>query len=281
MSEDKELELTCPICQKQKKIKVPAQVFEQKKFGSVKIQVPPGAVCPDHQFIVFLDSKGIVRGYEKIDILMEKTKEEEKEIPGQELRLRQIINYFGLYGTFSLLHAKLFNYPAYIMRKDGDVVTNETLNAFFENLIPKSYDSTNKIQIVEEFDIKNIKLKEKDALLIGPNNNILQTPWKENLDFEEEIIKKAIEILDQKEQIMLIKQDLNNFLKEVEHTEVLLKDFDEIYESDLIEKITKDLKIAKMSKSRFGLIKDFIRRNISADLVKKIKNKVQEFLNFL
>ncbi|MBD3342499.1 MAG: hypothetical protein GF353_25590, partial [Candidatus Lokiarchaeota archaeon] len=66
----KELVLTCPICQKEKAIQVPDSVFAQKKFGTIKIQVPIGAVCPDHQFIVFVDSKGIIRGYEKIDIQM-------------------------------------------------------------------------------------------------------------------------------------------------------------------------------------------------------------------
>ncbi|MEJ2251658.1 MAG: hypothetical protein P8Y70_02555 [Candidatus Lokiarchaeota archaeon] len=280
MSEEKELELTCPICQKVKKIRVPAQVFAQKKFGSIKIQVPPGAVCPDHQFIVFLDPKGLVRGYEKIDILMGKTKEVDV-ITGGEVSLRQIINNFGLYGAFSLLHAKLFNYPAYIMRSDGSDISDESLNTFFENLIPNVYNIPNKIQIIQETNIDSVKLKEEDALLIGPNNNILQTPWKEKLDFEEDIIRKAIEIFNQKEQIMLVKQDINNFIKEVEQTKTILSNFDEIYESDLIDQVTKDLKISKLSKNRFSIIKDFIRRNISPDLIKKIKNKVQEFLNFL
>ena len=65
-----EVELTCPTCQTFRKITVPAAIFAQKKFGTIKIQVPPGAVCREHQFIAFVDTKGIVRGYERIDLLM-------------------------------------------------------------------------------------------------------------------------------------------------------------------------------------------------------------------
>ena len=57
----KKVELTCPACQTFKTIDIPDAIFDQKKFGTIKIQVPPGAVCPEHQFIAFVDTKGIVR----------------------------------------------------------------------------------------------------------------------------------------------------------------------------------------------------------------------------
>jgi len=66
----KVLEVVCPTCGKVKNISIPEAVFSQKKFGTVKIQIPINAVCPEHQFIVFVDTKGIIRGYEKIDVLM-------------------------------------------------------------------------------------------------------------------------------------------------------------------------------------------------------------------
>ena len=66
----KVLEVVCPTCEKVKNVKIPEAVFSQKKFGTIKIQIPINAVCPEHQFIVFVDTKGIIRGYEKIDILL-------------------------------------------------------------------------------------------------------------------------------------------------------------------------------------------------------------------
>ncbi|MHA2281913.1 MAG: hypothetical protein ACXAC5_13805 [Promethearchaeota archaeon] len=76
----KVLEIKCPTCGEIKNINVPESIFSQKKFGTIKIQVPLNAVCPDHQFIVFVDTKGTVRGYEKIDIhIASLTREIEKE----------------------------------------------------------------------------------------------------------------------------------------------------------------------------------------------------------
>ena len=63
----KTLEITCPVCGQIKNINIPESVFSQKKFGIIKIQVPLNAVCSEHQFIVFVDPKGSVRGYEKIE----------------------------------------------------------------------------------------------------------------------------------------------------------------------------------------------------------------------
>ena len=66
----KEIDVTCPSCGEGKALRIPEVLFAQKKFGTIKIQVPVKAVCPEHQFLIFLDSKGIIRGYEKIDIQM-------------------------------------------------------------------------------------------------------------------------------------------------------------------------------------------------------------------
>ena len=65
MAETKQIEVKCPDCEAQRSINIPVAVFSQKKFGTIKVQVPPGAVCEEHQFIVFVDTKGVVRGYER------------------------------------------------------------------------------------------------------------------------------------------------------------------------------------------------------------------------
>lgn len=62
------LEVVCPACGGMKNLSVPANILTQKKFGTIKIQVPINAVCPKHQFLIFVDTRGTIRGYEKIDI---------------------------------------------------------------------------------------------------------------------------------------------------------------------------------------------------------------------
>jgi len=284
MTEDenkvRNIKLTCPICQAEKKIAVPEKVFAQKKFGSIKIQVPPGAVCPDHQFIVFLDPKGLIRGYEKIDILMKTQPQKAKKAIEGKINLKKLINIFGLYGVFSLIHAKMFGFSAYIIRENPQQELALQINEFLNKITKNTYAEAAKIQFIVETKYDEIRLKN-NALLIDAHNNILQTPWEESLEFEETIVKKALEIIDEEEQEVLLKQDVNNFLKEVGHTIKILEETDEIYDTELIESLSKDLKIPKMSKSRLNLIRKFIKMNISEDLANKIKNKVQEFLNFL
>lgn len=279
----RKIELTCPVCQAKSTIEIPEQVFAQKQFGSIKIQVPPGAVCPEHQFIVFLDPKGLVRGYERIDILMGapiQTEEEGKEFLGK-VNLNQLIHMFGLYGVFSLMHAKFFGYESYVIKENASEEFSSRINEFLRKVTQNQYSNEKVIHFIADTAYDRIKIDRKNSLLIDAHNNIMQTPWDEKLNFEESYVKKALEIINPEEQIILIQQDINNFIKEVNHTIRILEDVKEIYDTDLIDQLSKDLKISKISKYRINLIRNFISRNVSEKLAKKIQNKVQEFLSSL
>jgi len=277
----KNIEVTCPTCGYIKSINVPEAIFTQKKFGTVKVQIPAGAICKEHQFIVFVDTKGIIRGYEKIDMLMKVPSEQKEKKPGW-ITLRTLIQKYGLYGLFSLIHAKVFNYPHYIIRKKGSEDISSILNKIGENVLPDNYKGkAHSIQFLEEIDYDKIKLKEKEALLIDSQLNILQTPWEEKLKFEESIVEEAIEIFDDKEQLIIIQQGISKLINEAEFVRDYLETINEIYEDDLIEHISQELKTSKMSKYRLSLIKVFISRYYDPKLISKIKNKVQEFLDLL
>ncbi|MFX1479772.1 MAG: hypothetical protein ACFFCI_16740 [Promethearchaeota archaeon] len=273
----KVLEITCPTCGKMRNINIPESIFLQKKFGTVKIQVPMNAVCPEHQFIVFVDTKGVVRGYEKIDIQM--AIEEGEEIEGR-LNLRKLIQIFGFYGVFSLIHAKIFNYPTYIIKDEKFEYSEEILNSIGDMILPESLKGSKSIYLFDDPEIDDTKMKDVDALVMDTNQHIFQTPWKKKMKFEEEIIKRALDIIDEEEQIRLLQQDINHFVNETDLATYILQDVDEIYEDKLIKKLSKSLKIKKVSNYHFNLIKEYIARNISANLVTKIKNKVGEFLSF-
>ncbi len=278
----KPLEITCPICAKVKIINVPEAIFSQKKFGTIKVQIPQKAVC-EHQFIVFVDTKGIIRGYEKIDLLMTAAKPEEKEPPKEKekLTLNKLLQMYGVYGVFSLLHAKIFKYKSYIMSNKENEEFASSINALFDRLLPEQYRDKSAIEFLYESDLNKIKLKEKDSLLIDANQYIIQTPWVEKLKFEESIVEKALGILNEEEQLILLEQDIARFIKEVEASIKIVESVKEIYEDDLIEKITKDLNIPKINHYRLSLIKEFLKQRISNKLPSKIKNKVEDFLNLL
>lgn len=275
------LEVACPSCGKVKNINVPEAIFSQKKFGTVKIQIPVNAVCPEHQFIVFVDIKGIVRGYEKIDIFMSAVSPElEREARGR-INLRNLIQNFGIYGVFSLIHAKIFNYPSYIIKDDSFEYNEDILNRVGDNLLPEAFRGSKTIHIFEETDINKIKIKDKNALIMDTSQHIFQTPWTKKLRFEEQIIRRALEIIDEEEQLKLLQQDISNLVSEVNYVVSILRDVDYIYDEEIVTKLSRAFNLEKISNYRLDLIKEFIRQNISRKVASKIKNRVGEFLSVI
>jgi len=277
----KTIEVVCPVCGAMKKINIPEAIFSQKKFGTIKIQVPINAVCPEHQFILFVDTKGIIRGYEKIDIQMLTVPPQvETEVAGR-INLRNLIKTFGVYGIFNLLHAKIFNYPTYILKDENFEYNEDILNKIGDNILPEGYRGNKTIYLLEEKDINKIKVKDKDAFIMDTNQHIFQTPWTTKLKFEEQIIKRALEIIDETEQFNLLQQDISFLVREVSYALSILQDVEGIYEDELIDKISKAFSIKKIGEYRLNLIKEFIKRNISIKIASKIKNRVGEFLSIL
>jgi hypothetical protein len=277
----KQIKVTCPICGIEKNINIPETIFSQKKFGTIKIQVPTNAVCPEHQFIVFVDTKGVIRGYEKIDLQMILPKEDSEKEKRGILTLKKLIQMYGLYGVFSLIHAKIFDYPTYILIGDPSEDRTDLMNLIGDRLLPEQYRGVGKLNYILETDYDKIKLKDQEALVIDSHQNIMRTPWDDKLKFEEEIIKKAVEIIDEEEQQLLLQQNIAKFISEAEYTKSFLENIREIYEDDLIERISKELMVPKITHYRLMLIKNFIKQRFSDKLASKIKNKVEEFLDLL
>ncbi|MFX0179077.1 MAG: hypothetical protein ACFE78_02750 [Candidatus Hodarchaeota archaeon] len=275
----KEIEVTCPACSKVKVIKVPIRIFTQKKFGTIKIQVPQGGVCKEHQFIVFVDTKGVIRGYDQIDLFMKTVAEKEGET--RRFSIKHFIEVYGLYGVFCLIHAKVFNYPAYIIRDKESEDLSHVINKIGDILLPEAYQGTSNVSFIDETDYDKIKLNEKNAFLMDTHQHILQTPWEEKLKFEEKIFKKALDILDEEDQVILIQQSISNLVREAEYVKTVLEKVKEIYEEDLINRIAQELMLPKPSFYRISIIKDFIKQRYSPKLAAKIKSKVDEFLNLL
>ena len=142
------LEIVCPTCGNIKNVNVPEFLFSQKKFGTVKIQIPINAVCSEHQFIVFVDTKGVIRGYEPIDVYMSILSPELEREALRKINLRNLIHIFGIYGIFNLIHAKVFNYPVYIIKNKSFGYNEDLLNSIGDNLLPERYKGNKTIHII-------------------------------------------------------------------------------------------------------------------------------------
>ena len=97
------------------------------------------------------------------------------------------------------------------------------------------------------------KSVRKDALLMDSQQNILQTPWEEKLKLEESIIKKALDIIDDNEQFIILQQEVAKIIREATHVKDILEDIKEIYEDDLIDRMSRELMIPKINHYRLSV----------------------------
>ena len=208
MSENyKQVGVKCPICASEKLIQLPHNLFEQKKFGNIKIQVPEHLVC-EHPFILFLDNKGIVRGYERIDVLFDfgKVEKDLKEQKSKEFSLRDILIHLGDFVLYHLLHGYVFNYPTYLLSQEIDMEFIGAIEKLFAKISPLKIGETNSITPIEFHTYDNIKLKDKDALVLSPEGYVVQCPWASNIEFERQLVKQALDIIDLDSQNIVIEK---------------------------------------------------------------------------
>lgn len=271
----------CPKCGVSKKIPIPASVFAQKTFGFIKIQVPQGGCCQDHQFIVIADIEARIIGYEAIDMSVSKEEEQLPEMESEvKFPLRYLINKLGFNSVAGLIHAKLFKYDSFIIRSDQADISMEDLNAYYDFMIPEPYKSSIIIDTIY-FDgqifpnpgyfyslVANQKTK---AFLLNPRKHIVQMPWYTNIYYETHIINYALERTDPKEQTKIISDSIGRFINDAEFAKTILDGVKKISEKEFMKTLDEKLTLTTINKYRMALINEFLRRRVSVDLVKKIK----------
>jgi len=277
----KKFEVSCPRCGVGREISVPESLFFNKKFGTVKIKVPQGAVCKEHNFIVFISTKGKIVGYDIIDASVSLDQKDKLPIDLISLTLEELIEAFGFNCVAGFLHAKLFDYSSRIIRNEEFSLDIEQLNELFDRLIPVKYRNSNAI-IDEEFDsyvfsnpnfyYTMIKNKHNDAFLINNRKLVIQVPWHTHIDFEKTILSNALGKTDKNDQLKYLALYINQFITDIEFTISLLENAKAISEKELIKKLKEKLIVSTINRNRIVLIKEFISRRISKDLSKKIKN---------
>jgi len=273
--------VSCPRCGEGREISVPESLFFDKKFGTVKIKIPQGAVCKEHNFIVFISIKGNIIGYDIIDASVSLDQKDKLPIDLISLTLDELIDAFGFNCVAGFIHAKLFDYNARIIRNEEFSLDIGQLNELFDRLIPVKYRNANVISD-EEFDsyvfsnpnfyYSMIKNKYTNAFLINNRKLVIQVPWHTHIDFEKSILSNALGKTDKKEQLKYLALYINQFISDVEFTMSLLENAKNISEKELIKKLKEKLIVSTINRNRIVLIKEFINRRISQDLSRKIKN---------
>lgn len=259
----REVEVKCPFCETESKISIPDDILSQKKFGIFKIEVPSGAACNKHRFIVFIDTQGKVRGYERIDLLMGTSNEPEVETAKrpEQITLNYALELVGLDGATYLMHARIFNYQiGFVYDKDSENIT-ELLKIIGDNIIPSNYrDSDYEIASIKRSELKIVEWQE--TFLLDSKKKILQIPWENKVKFEEDLLKKALEIFNPIEQVKLIQREIKNFILRAENANIILMDEDTISKKDLLKQVAKELRIPRLTKYDLSLIEEFIERRL-------------------
>ncbi|MFX1356501.1 MAG: hypothetical protein ACFFA8_04380 [Promethearchaeota archaeon] len=280
-SEFKPLRVECPNCGGSKLLKIPLSIYSEKKFGLVKIKVPQGAVCQNHQFIVITDTKQNVIGYETIDMSISKLSEEPKEATSNGITLKYLVDLFGFNCVAGFLHAKLFNYPSYIITSKQFTVDLSILDKIFDKLIPEQYRDTPSIQFLKyDRDIYPnpgyyyflISNKMKNDFLVNLKKHIVNMPWDTNVNYESLIINKSLEI-DEHDGYKIVESYFNQFVKDVELIKETLENYKHISEKNLIKEVNQKSTLSTINKDRIRLIKEFFERRNYSDLANRIKIK--------
>ncbi|NVM19623.1 MAG: hypothetical protein HWN80_18110 [Candidatus Lokiarchaeota archaeon] len=272
--------VACPKCGTEKQINVPESLFYQKKFGTVKIKIPQGAVCKDHHFIVFISTKGQIVGYDVIDtsVSSDQGANVSKEII--DLTLDELIDAFGFNCVAGLIHAKLFDYSSFVVRSEEFNINIEQLDEMFDRLIPLQYRNNNAIKDVEfdtyvftneDYFYTAFKNNNTDSFLINNRKHIIHKPWESACEFEKSILENALGRNDKGEQLKYLAQYILRFIKDVEFTKTLLENSKSISEKDLIKQLKEKLIVSTINKKRVLFIKEFIKQRFSNELSAKIK----------
>lgn len=273
--------VACPKCGTEKQINIPESLFFQKKFGTVKIKVPQGAVCKDHHFIVFISTKGQIVGYDVIDTSVSSNQDANLSKEIIDLTLDELIDAFGFNCVAGLIHAKLFDYSSFVVRSDEFKVNIEQLDEMFDRLIPLQYRNNNAIKDVvfdtyvftnEDYFYTAFKNNNTNAFLINNRKHIIHKPWETACEFEKSILENALGRNDKGEQLKYLAQYIVQFIKDVEFTKTLLENSKSISEKDLIKQLKEKLIVSTINKKRVSVIKEFIEQRFSNELSAKIKN---------
>lgn len=268
MPDEMEIEVKCPFdeCKSQKTIKVPSYIFDNKQFGTAKIQINKGIVCDNHQFVIFVDKKGKIRSYEKIDMqigIVRKPKEVLKDTTSFE----EFINVIGEFATVNLIHALLLDVPVILFVKIMDEKVQKSLNTMCKELFPELFEQKNPLQFVIREEFKQTKLQ--DLLAIDENGYILSAPWEINqFDFEEGLLQKTLGVKEFKAQAIIFRQAVTNLMNRVGYVRDLLKSSEIIYEEDLKMQLSDKFLQKKITDYDIDLIKEILKFRFLENIAK-------------
>ncbi|MHA1699709.1 MAG: hypothetical protein ACTSWN_12770 [Promethearchaeota archaeon] len=280
--EVKSLSVTCPICHEQKDVNIPLTLFDEVQDNYLRIQIPQGAVCPEHSFMIFIDKQFKIRGYQSVDVaftLVEEPKEKKKEPePSKFDRLKDFtINDFllslGPDISASIFRTILVGKPILFLKMFDLYNRVDKIIAFLREL--ESEDLVITAEKIEPGETSSKKIRKSNAMVIAPlYKAIVRSPFIDDIDtrFEMNLLKETTEIPDRKSQIVYLRRELIKINKIIEEFVSILENTDRVYEED-IPALTKKKFNYNLEVKNINVLKEVIGFKYGRKLAKKIKNR--------
>ena len=278
-----EVEIICPVCRTKKSINIPARIIDKSK-QLTSILIPIGRIC-DHAFIPFVDKQFKVRGYQKLDVLLDDIESKSEpiieltpddiDVIGIRMNLKPEMIMYTLRGVF-------FKKKVLILIDKNLEYLKDNLSKYFEYIFQKSFDTDILIQSKGEYKINKrlysdyLILEGKD--IIGKTKSSIK---REELKIENELI---INFFREGDSILGLK-DLRDKLREIHALSYKLFEFYNKQSRDQPLQIKKtmryleDTHFIRIRKDYFLLLIDVVRNyfNTNIQLVQeKIGNMIDQ-----
>ncbi len=190
-----------------------------------------------------------------------------KRTVGKKIFIRDLLKIYSDFAVSNILHAIILNYPILILRSNGENNRTNDMNLLFNDFLPKDYQHPGIAMSIEEKDYQKAKIE--DCLVISPHGMVAQTPWNDIANtFERDLIRKALDILDDESQAIIIQQELEFILRKAKFIAGILKGKSQIFENDLKELVQKEFTETTISDYDLILLKHIAQRCFKSDITK-------------
>lgn len=165
----RDVDIVCPICHIKKSINIPMRIIDDSK-QLTSILIPIGRIC-EHTFIPFIDKHFKVRGYQKLDALLEDIETKTESFIGlkpQDIDVIEIKMNIKPEMILYALRGCLFKKKVLIIIEKELEYLKDTIFDFFDYIFQKSFNTDILILIKEEYR-KNKKIYGEFLVLEGKN----------------------------------------------------------------------------------------------------------------
>ena len=235
------VKIVCPICKKEKELFIPLNSIKTSKTLTT-VSIPPDFCC-EHHFQVYLDKNFHIRGYQKVDILLDDIQlingldyDLSKKSLLDEKEIKLIKNLFPTIVYVYIFKAILLGKNVIVISEELDKVDIEILETFLKTIMQNLFEYNVKVINDKSFELNRLM---DDTILIQD----LKVKGIKNFNKNTKVINSIIaEFYEKKEKTL---PRLNKRIRLI-HKEVnfIIKKFSQIEEStnkmeikDALEKI--------------------------------------------